>query len=261
MSDLSQVDPSAARVGPEAAIYLRRLLEDWRTSIVAHALQEQAARGITDSEITVSDIETAATKLRYATWDSHHHIHQSERRASRTDLLVTIGASAMLVTGVALVLLTSLRHRFDVTAPYNIAIVIGFLGTLLSAVGVYFERRARKHAGLVNVLEARLNQIELVRNWALLEKAMRSIGTGDVEGVDRLPLKLVIERYAEAAQLSDNDLLDIRVGLHARNRIAHEGGLDLSAEALADLERKISRQLTKARKVLQAMPSDTIVER
>ncbi|MEU3455734.1 hypothetical protein ABZ671_19345 [Micromonospora sp. NPDC006766] len=254
MNDPSRIDPGVVQISPEAAVYLERLLEDWRTDILAHALQEQIAHGVTDAAITVSDIESAATKLEYALW--HGRVDQPHRQSRRAEWVLGVGSVILMAAGIAIVAFTALRDRFDVTVPFTASAAFGVLGALLSVVGIYAERRARKRAEMDYIVEVRLSQTELMRSWAQLERAMRATAAGDARDAESMPLRRVIEAYADANQLSEEDVRDIRAGLRARNRIAHEGRLNLSAEELANLEQRLVQQLMKARRRLHTVTSN-----
>ncbi|MFB4296299.1 hypothetical protein [Actinomadura sp. NTSP31] len=225
-----EFNPAAEpRLNPDAESFLAKSLDDVRQDIIRLAARSQAARPTPPSEVTVSEVKDALNELGLATAELD--------RPFRPGLISWFGISGLILVVVGAVLAAvSLNSWTTITAT-----AISLIGASGAYWSIWTARRVLRRA---EPADRAVDEVKVLQGWAALERAMKERIGELPEG--RSSLSYVIQKYAETAQLSNDDMEELRSILRVRNEAAHSPiGFSTSNStiqtALAALDRQLER--------------------
>jgi hypothetical protein len=238
------------RLSPEAELLLDRVLDNWRSEVIALAHREQVARGPAEELVSPSDIRSAMSKLNFAVRDAAFD-KVAQNRSLRRLLIVATAASATILLAIGAYLLSTLgKTRADEAAN-----IIGASGSVIAFVigilSIHYARRSFVDIDSASrIVDATLDEAEFLRRWAQLEAAIRA-RVSRSEGGDfaRKPLRSVLESYAELERLDKRETADLFSMLHLRNRATHSPIGDIDKNTLEEGLSILTRQLERATRI------------
>ncbi|MBA9002067.1 hypothetical protein [Thermomonospora cellulosilytica] len=201
--------------------------------------------------ITVSEVKEALDELGIALERSaakQVSASKSKRRAA-----IAIGALSIAMAGAVLAIVYS---SDSIDALGGVTAVLSVIAAVFAVwVAAAQANWARRQADSAHELALRAaEELQVIEGWAELEAAMRN-RVGERLGGDRLSLPVVIEEYADSANLSDEEVEELRSILRLRNEAAHSPtGFFANSEAISEVLPALRRHLEKARKELPRSP-------